>query len=86
MLIYQLCSRRNLSPSRLLPLPAGQLGGELAEQVACGPGPGMGEWAGIVGWRGGGRGSMRGRTTVPDLPSMESAPYRGSPGEAGGGC
>lgn len=64
---------------------AGQLGGEFAQQVGCGPGPGMRQWAGIVGRRGGSRGSMGGRPAVSDLPSVESAPHRGPPRETGGG-
>lgn len=44
----------------------------------------MRQWASIMGrcWRA--RGSMGGRPTVSDLPTMECAPHGGSPGQAGG--
>lgn len=72
--------------SWLLPLPASQLGGEFAQQVGRCPGPGMGQWAGVVGRCGRSWRSMWGRPTVPNLPSMKSAPHCWSPGEAGRGC
>lgn len=44
----------------------------------------MRQRASIVGRRGGARGSVGGGPAVPDLPTVERAPHRGSPGQAGG--
>lgn len=78
------CDRRSADSLRFVCDPASQLGGDFAEQVGCTPGPGMGQWAGIVGqrrrrWR-----SVRGRPAVSNLPSVKSAPHCGSPGQTGG--
>lgn len=43
----------------------------------------MGQRAGVVGQRGGGRGCVGGGAAVSDLPSVEGAPDCGSSGEAG---
>lgn len=68
---------------RLLPLPASQLGGDLAQQVARGPGPGVGQRAGVMRWRWGARRDVRRGPAVSDLAAVEGAPHRGAPGEAG---
>lgn len=72
--------------SQLLLLPSSQLRGDFAQQVACGPGPGMGQRTGIMRWCWRSWGSDRGRSAVPNLSTMESASHCGAPRKTGGGC